>query len=125
MERPISNKLIMELDSLSSTVNTTHTTGKLVLSVKCTTDVLKASALLSHPFFNNPRYITYMDDHDASQDISIPPSRVWEHLTPEQATNVLQQLVRAANEIYLGQLESPARDSDSGERYGDKELSTT
>jgi hypothetical protein len=62
-----------------------------------------------------------MDDQNSSKDITILPSHVWEYLTPEQATNVLQELVRAANEIYLAQLDSPSCDSDSGERDSDKD----
>lgn len=54
-----------------------------------------------------------MDSEDNPRDIPIPPSRVWGKLSPEQAANVLQQLVRAANEIYLNQQVSPPHDSGS------------
>jgi hypothetical protein len=54
-----------------------------------------------------------MDSEDNSRDIPIPPSRVWEKLSPEQAANVLQQLVRAANEIYLNQQVAPPDESGS------------
>lgn len=54
-----------------------------------------------------------MGSEDNSRDVPIPPSRVWEKLSPEQAADVLLQLVRAANEIYLNQQVSPPHDSGS------------
>ena len=44
-----------------------------------------------------------MKSEDHSKDIPIPPARVWEHINQEHAANVLLQLVKVANEIYLNQ----------------------
>lgn len=54
-----------------------------------------------------------MASEEDSRDVPIPPSRVWEKISPEQAADVLLQLVRAANEIYHKQQVSPPHDSGS------------
>lgn len=66
-----------------------------------------------------------MDPEDNPKDIPIPPSLVWEKLSPEQAANVLQQLVKAANEIYLDQEVPPPYDSGSYTTADDDERHMT